>query len=138
MDRPHAVIVGAGMAGLAAAIDLASAKFKVTVLERGGQIAGREDSDISAAIREFLVEEGIRIVTGVSDFAAERDGDGRADREQPERQEDDGRAGRDVELERHHEPEQRTDAAPSRQQQAEHRNLADFASGNCLERNILV
>ena len=41
MDRPHAVIVGAGMAGLAAAIDLASAKFKVTVLERASGPGGK-------------------------------------------------------------------------------------------------
>jgi len=48
----------------------------VTVLARGPRLAEREDEDISAAIREILEGEGIRIITGAGGMAAERRGDG--------------------------------------------------------------
>ncbi len=40
-DAPHAVVIGAGMGGLAAAIRLGARGFRVTVVERLGQPGGR-------------------------------------------------------------------------------------------------
>jgi phytoene desaturase len=40
-DKPHAVIIGSGFGGLAAAIRLGARGYRVTVLERRDQAGGR-------------------------------------------------------------------------------------------------
>lgn len=72
----HLVIVGGSYIGLEFAQMYRRFGAEVTVLERGGQIAGREDGDVSQAIRDILAGEGVRIVTGVSDFSGEAVADG--------------------------------------------------------------
>src|SRR3546814_12743000 len=47
----------------------------VTVVEKGPRLIGREDEDVSAAVRGILEAEGIDIRTGVGDIAFARDGD---------------------------------------------------------------
>ena len=44
MADPHVLVVGAGFGGLCAAIDLASAGVRVTVLERAAQVGGKASS----------------------------------------------------------------------------------------------
>ncbi|WP_258932886.1 FAD-dependent oxidoreductase [Nesterenkonia pannonica] len=43
-NAKHAIVVGAGLAGLAAAVDLVDAGHRVTVLERAEQVGGRTSS----------------------------------------------------------------------------------------------
>ncbi len=69
----HLVIVGGSYIALEFAQMFRRFGSEVTVLARGG-IASREDADISATIREILEGEGVRIVTGAREFAAERRG----------------------------------------------------------------
>lgn len=72
----HLVIVGGSYIGLEFAQMYRRFGSAVTVLEKGDRLAGREDPDISAAIRDILEGEGVRIVTGASCFAGERREDG--------------------------------------------------------------
>ncbi len=67
----HLVIVGGSYIGLEFAQMYRRFGAKVTVLEKGARVAGREDHDISDAIREIVEGEGVRIVTGVSGFSGE-------------------------------------------------------------------
>ena len=55
----HVVVIGAGIAGLSAAVDLASSGYKVTVLERGPEAGGK--------MRE-LVADGKGIDSGPTVF----------------------------------------------------------------------
>ncbi|MDI3464555.1 MAG: PF00070 family, FAD-dependent NAD(P)-disulfide oxidoreductase [Nitrospira sp.] len=49
---------------------------KVTVLEYGGQLLGREDPDVAAAVRTIFEEDGIEVVLGAdTQFAEGRSGD---------------------------------------------------------------
>jgi len=72
----HLVIVGGSYIGLEFAQVYRRFGAEVTVLERGARIAGKEDHDISGAIRSILEGEGVRIVTGASGFSAEATADG--------------------------------------------------------------
>jgi len=58
-NREHIVVIGAGMAGLACAIDLARAGFRVTVVERGAAPGGK--------MREISVA-GVQIDAGPTVF----------------------------------------------------------------------
>lgn len=69
----HLIIVGGSYIALEFAQMFRRFGSEVTVLARGG-IASREDEDISSTIRDILEGEGIRIVTGAKDFAAETRG----------------------------------------------------------------
>ncbi|HUK68396.1 MAG TPA: NAD(P)/FAD-dependent oxidoreductase [Streptosporangiaceae bacterium] len=57
-SKPHAVIVGAGLAGLACASDLAAAGATVTVLEAGDAVGGRMRTDRRAG---FLLDRGFQV-----------------------------------------------------------------------------
>lgn len=64
----HLVIVGGSYIALEFAQMFRRFGAEVTVLEKGARLARREDPDISAAIREILEDEGIRIIVGADDI----------------------------------------------------------------------
>lgn len=66
----HLVIVGGSYIGLEFAQMYRRFGSAVTVLEKGTHLAGREDTDISDAIRAILEEDGIQVITGVDCFGA--------------------------------------------------------------------
>jgi len=72
----HLVIVGGSYIGLEFAQMYRRFGAEVTVLEKGAHVAGREDADISDAIRAILEEDGIQVITGVDCFGASRLPDG--------------------------------------------------------------
>ncbi len=61
----HLVILGGGYIGLEFAQMFRRFGSEVTVLDSGDRFLGREDEDVAEAVRKFLEEEGIRILTGV-------------------------------------------------------------------------
>jgi pyruvate/2-oxoglutarate dehydrogenase complex dihydrolipoamide dehydrogenase (E3) component len=60
----HLVVVGGSYIGLEFAQIYRRFGSKVTVIEKGPRLVGREDEDISAAIQSFLEAEGIAVRTG--------------------------------------------------------------------------
>jgi pyruvate/2-oxoglutarate dehydrogenase complex dihydrolipoamide dehydrogenase (E3) component len=71
----HLLIIGGSYIGLEYAQMHRRFGATVTVVEKGPRLIGREDEDVSAAVREILEGEGIDIRTGVDDIAFARDGD---------------------------------------------------------------
>ncbi|AQT81393.1 pyridine nucleotide-disulfide oxidoreductase [Mycolicibacterium litorale] len=57
-------VLGGGYVGLEFAAMYAHFGSRVTVLERGPQILGREDPDVSACLLDILCDNGVEIVTG--------------------------------------------------------------------------
>lgn len=78
LDRvpPHLLIVGGSYIGLEYAQMYRRFGARVTVVEKGPYLIGREDEDVSTAVRGILEGEGIEIRTGVADLAFERAGEG--------------------------------------------------------------
>ena len=72
----HLLVVGGSYIGLEFGQMLRRFGSKVTVVEMGPRIVGREDEDVSGALREILEAEGIAVRTGAECLAAEKDGDG--------------------------------------------------------------
>ena len=70
----HLVIVGGSYIGLEFAQIFKRFGSKVTVVERGENIIGREDAAISEEILKFLKEEGIEFVFDAKDIAPSSDG----------------------------------------------------------------
>ncbi len=66
----HLVIVGGSYIGLEFAQMYRRFGAEVTVLEKGAYLAGREDPDISDAIRAILEEDGVQVIAGVDGFGA--------------------------------------------------------------------
>ncbi len=62
----HLLIIGGGYIGIEFAQVFRRFGAEVTIVQKNAQIMPREDADIAAAIREFLEEEGIRILTGTT------------------------------------------------------------------------
>jgi pyruvate/2-oxoglutarate dehydrogenase complex dihydrolipoamide dehydrogenase (E3) component len=77
LDRvpAHLVIIGGSYIGLEYAQMHRRFGAEVTVVERGPRLIGREDEDVSEAVRDILDGEGIDIRTGVGDIAFSRDGE---------------------------------------------------------------
>src|SRR4051794_2481767 len=71
----HLIIVGGGYVGLEFAQMYRRFGSEVTMIEAGAQVAGREDEDISKAIRGILEKEGITIRVNASCIALSRRGD---------------------------------------------------------------
>jgi pyruvate/2-oxoglutarate dehydrogenase complex dihydrolipoamide dehydrogenase (E3) component len=72
----HLLVVGGGYVGLE--LSQAARRFgsQVTVIERGSQLAGREDPDVGAALLELFQEEGIEVLLGTAVHRVEgRSGD---------------------------------------------------------------
>ena len=72
----HLVVIGGSYIGLEFAQMYRRFGADVTVIERGPKLASREDEDISDAIEEILVSEGIAVHTSAADFAFAKKGDG--------------------------------------------------------------
>ena len=70
LDRvpAHLLIVGGSYIGLEYAQMYRRFGARVTVVEKGPHLIGREDADVSAAVREILEGEGIEIRTSVADL----------------------------------------------------------------------
>lgn len=58
----HLVVLGGGYVGLELAQAMRRFGSEVTVIERGPQLAGREDPDVAAAILELFRDEGIEVL----------------------------------------------------------------------------
>jgi pyruvate/2-oxoglutarate dehydrogenase complex dihydrolipoamide dehydrogenase (E3) component len=72
----HLVIVGGSYIGLEFAQMYRRFGAQVTVIEKGPALIGREDEDVSAAVREILEAEGVGIQTGAGEIRFEKTGDG--------------------------------------------------------------
>jgi pyruvate/2-oxoglutarate dehydrogenase complex dihydrolipoamide dehydrogenase (E3) component len=66
LDRvpEHLIVLGGGYVGLELAQALRRFGSRVTIVERNGALAHREDPDVSQALRELFDDEGIEIRTG--------------------------------------------------------------------------
>ena len=58
----HLIVIGGGYVGLELAQAMRRFGSEVTVIESGGQLAGREDPDVGAALLELFRDEGIRVL----------------------------------------------------------------------------
>jgi pyruvate/2-oxoglutarate dehydrogenase complex dihydrolipoamide dehydrogenase (E3) component len=58
----HLVVLGGGYVGLELAQAMRRFGSEVTVIERGPQLAAREDPDVGAALLELFRDEGIRVL----------------------------------------------------------------------------
>ncbi|MFN0194931.1 MAG: FAD-containing oxidoreductase [Aestuariivirga sp.] len=72
----HLLIVGGSYIGLEFAQAYRRFGAKVTVVEMGERLIGREDQDVSDTVREILEAEGIDVRLNAKCLAAEKDGDG--------------------------------------------------------------
>jgi len=61
----HLIVLGGGYVGLEMAQAFRRFGSRVTVIEHGPQLAGREDPDVADEIRRILSDEGIDIFVGV-------------------------------------------------------------------------
>src|SRR4029077_5475510 len=57
----HLVILGGGYVGLELAQALRRFGSRVTILQRGPRLLEREDPDVSDALREVLIDEGVEV-----------------------------------------------------------------------------
>jgi pyruvate/2-oxoglutarate dehydrogenase complex dihydrolipoamide dehydrogenase (E3) component len=66
LDRvpSHLIVLGGGYVGVELAQAFRRFGSKVTVLESGRQLLGREDADVAAAVRAIFEEDGIDVVLG--------------------------------------------------------------------------
>ena len=58
----HLLVIGGGYVGLEFAQMFRRFGAQVTIIQRGKQLLGREDSDVAAAVAEILAEDGIEIL----------------------------------------------------------------------------
>lgn len=71
----HLVIIGGSYVGLEFGQMFRRFGSKVTVIEKGPRLVGREDEDISAAIKDILEREGIEVRLDAECISFERSGD---------------------------------------------------------------
>src|SRR5215469_1893614 len=73
LDRipDHLIVLGGGYIGLELSQAMRRFGSRVTVIQRGGQIASREDSDVGQALLQLFQEEGVEVLlnTHVADVA---------------------------------------------------------------------
>ncbi|HEY8008700.1 MAG TPA: mercuric reductase [Methylocella sp.] len=60
----HLIVLGAGYVGLELAQAFRRFGSRVTIIEHGSQIAGREDPDVADEIRRIFADEGVDILVG--------------------------------------------------------------------------
>ena len=61
---PHLIVLGGGYVGLELAQAYRRFGSRVTVIEQGPQLMGREDRDVADEIRQILSDEGIEFLVG--------------------------------------------------------------------------
>ncbi len=59
---PHLLVLGGGYVGLEMAQAFRRLGSEVTIIERGPQLAAREDPDVARAVQDLLREDGIEVV----------------------------------------------------------------------------
>jgi pyruvate/2-oxoglutarate dehydrogenase complex dihydrolipoamide dehydrogenase (E3) component len=66
LDRlpEHLIVIGGGYVGLELSQAMRRFGSKVTIIEAGAQLAGREDPDVSAAVLDLFHDEGIEVLLG--------------------------------------------------------------------------
>src|SRR6516162_9725063 len=62
----HLIVLGGGYVGLELSQAFRRFGSRVTVIERGPQLASREDPDISTALKDLFVDEGIEVLLKTS------------------------------------------------------------------------
>jgi pyruvate/2-oxoglutarate dehydrogenase complex dihydrolipoamide dehydrogenase (E3) component len=67
----HLIVLGGGYVGLELAQAMRRFGSQVTVIEKGGQLAGREDPDVAATMLELFQSEGISVLLGTEILAIE-------------------------------------------------------------------
>lgn len=72
----HLIIIGGSYIGLEFAQMYRRFGSKVTVVEKGARLIGREDEDVSAAVRDILANESIGVELHAECMAAEKRGTG--------------------------------------------------------------
>lgn len=72
----HLIVFGGGYIGLEFGQMFGRFGSKVTVVQRGSQLLGREDKDVAEAVLEILRDEGIEVLLDSEAIRAEREGDG--------------------------------------------------------------
>lgn len=72
----HLAVIGGSCVGLEFAQIFRRLGAEVTVIERHDRLAGREDAEISDAIRAILEAEGIHVITGAASIGLKRHADG--------------------------------------------------------------
>ena len=60
----HLIVLGGGYVGLELAQAFRRFGSRVTIIEHGSQIAGREDPDVADEIRRIFADEGVDILVG--------------------------------------------------------------------------
>jgi pyruvate/2-oxoglutarate dehydrogenase complex dihydrolipoamide dehydrogenase (E3) component len=73
----HLLVLGGSYVGLEFAQMFRRFGSEVTVVQRSGQLMGREDADIAEAVAEILREDGIEVLLGTQTRCAEQDGAGK-------------------------------------------------------------
>ena len=74
----HLVVIGGGYVGLEFAQMFRRFGSKVTIVQRGGQLLGREDEDIAEEVRKVLEEDGVDVMLNSRAEKAEKIDDGKA------------------------------------------------------------
>src|SRR5262249_13427607 len=72
----HLVVVGGSYIGLEFAQMYRRFGAEVTIVERGPRLIGREDPDVSNAIREIIENEGITVICDAECIGVAREGNG--------------------------------------------------------------
>lgn len=67
----HLLVLGGGYVGIELAQAFRRLCSRVTVLEQGPQLLGREDPDVAEAVKELFEDEGIALVLGAETQAVE-------------------------------------------------------------------
>jgi pyruvate/2-oxoglutarate dehydrogenase complex dihydrolipoamide dehydrogenase (E3) component len=62
----HLVVLGGGYVGLELSQAFRRFGSRVTVIEKGPQLASREDPDIANAVKDLFVDEGVEVLLGAS------------------------------------------------------------------------
>jgi pyruvate/2-oxoglutarate dehydrogenase complex dihydrolipoamide dehydrogenase (E3) component len=73
---PHLLVIGGSYVGLEFAQMMRRFGSRVTVIEMGRRLVGREDEDVSQAVKEILEAEEIEVRLGATCLALEPDGNG--------------------------------------------------------------
>ena len=77
-DLPeHLLVLGGSYVGLEFAQMFRRFGSEVTIVQRGGQLMGREDQDIAEAVAEILREDGIEVLLGTQTRRAAQDDEGK-------------------------------------------------------------